>query len=47
MTGDVKIEEDLSLVDIEPVSTKKYKISCCRSYLTPKGRCYTCLEDKE
>lgn len=23
---------------------RKYNISCCRSYLTPKGRCYTCPE---
>ena len=23
---------------------KKFNISCCRSYLTPKGRCYTCPE---
>jgi len=27
---------------------RKFNISCCRSYLTPKGRCYTCpeLEDE-
>lgn len=23
---------------------RKFNISCCRSYLTPKGRCYTCPE---
>lgn len=32
-------------LDIEIVSNKTYKISCCRSYLTPKGRCYTCPEE--
>ncbi len=26
---------------------KKFNISCCRSYLTPKGRCYTCPELEE
>lgn len=31
--------------DIEPVSIKTFKISCCRSYMTPKGRCYTCPEE--
>ncbi len=31
--------------DIEIVKEKKYNISCCRSYLTPKGRCYTCPEE--
>ena len=23
---------------------RKFKITCCRSYLNPKGRCYTCPE---
>lgn len=23
---------------------RRFNISCCRSYLTPKGRCYTCPE---
>ncbi|MEK6939087.1 MAG: hypothetical protein AABX31_00010 [Nanoarchaeota archaeon] len=31
----------------EEVLGKKYNISCCRSYLTPKGRCYTCPELEE
>ncbi|MBI4147226.1 hypothetical protein HY494_01090 [Candidatus Woesearchaeota archaeon] len=26
---------------------RKFKITCCRSYLTPKGRCYTCSEIEE
>ena len=26
---------------------RKFKITCCRSYLTPKGRCYTCPELEE
>ncbi|MBI2103251.1 hypothetical protein HYT55_05385 [Candidatus Woesearchaeota archaeon] len=34
--------DDAMDADIEPVKIQKYKISCCRSYLTPKGRCYTC-----
>ncbi len=25
---------------------KEFKISCCRSFLTPKGRCYTCPEEQ-
>lgn len=40
-------EVDLDLIDTEQVSIKKYQISCCRSYLTPKGRCYTCPQDEE
>ena len=28
----------------DEVQEKKIKLSCCRSYLTPKGRCYTCPE---
>ena len=47
MVEEVEIDEDLSLIDIEPVSMKKFKISCCRSYMTPKGRCYTCPDDDE
>lgn len=23
---------------------KKFDISCCKSYLTPRGRCYSCPE---
>lgn len=32
----------------DELKEKKFNISCCRSYLTPKGRCYTCpeLEDE-
>ena len=32
-------------IDVEVIRVKKFKLSCCRSYLTPKGRCYTCPED--
>ena len=35
--------EDLT----EQERQKKFNISCCRSYLTPKGRCYTCPEMDE
>ncbi len=31
----------------EDLLEKRYNISCCRSYLTPKGRCYTCPELEE
>jgi hypothetical protein len=24
---------------------KEFKITCCKSYATPKGRCYTCPEE--
>ena len=34
-------------LDIEPVKTKHFNISCCRSYLTPNGRCYTCPEEND
>jgi len=33
-------------IEIEPVNEKGFKISCCRSYMTPKGRCYTCPEQE-
>ena len=33
--------------DVEAIQKKGYNISCCRSYLTPKGRCYTCPELEE
>ena len=39
-----RMDQD-DLLDIELVSNKIYKISCCRSYQTPKGRCYTCPEE--
>ncbi len=26
---------------------KKEKMSCCQSYLTSRGRCYSCVEDCE
>ncbi len=28
----------------DELTKKRFNISCCRSYLTPKGRCYTCPE---
>ncbi|MDP3733625.1 MAG: hypothetical protein Q8R37_00180 [Nanoarchaeota archaeon] len=30
--------------DIELVKKREFNVSCCRSYLTPKGRCFTCPE---
>jgi hypothetical protein len=30
--------------DLEIVKEKHFNVSCCRSYTTPKGRCYTCPE---
>jgi len=42
----------MKLIDMEEIKEeqeeqKKFNISCCRSYLTPKGRCYTCPEMDE
>lgn len=34
----------MRMEDLEPIKKRGYNISCCRSYLTPKGRCYTCPE---
>ncbi len=34
-------------MDDEIIERKGYNISCCRSYMSPKGRCYTCPEDLE
>ena len=34
--------DDFSEEDLETAEKKEYNISCCRSYLTPKGQCYTC-----
>jgi hypothetical protein len=33
--------------DIEIVKERIYKETCCKSYLTPKGRCYTCPFNKD
>ena len=38
------MEEEL---DIEKIEDRKFNISCCRSYMTPRGRCYSCPEDNE
>ena len=32
--------------DIEIVKKIIYKETCCESYKTPKGRCYTCPENR-
>lgn len=44
MQREGSMNEDL-LQDLKTVGKIKFKISCCKSYLTPKGRCYTCPED--
>lgn len=31
--------------ELDQIMVKKFKVSCCRSYLSPKGRCYSCPED--
>lgn len=35
-------EEQLFLEDLQDIKEKKFNISCCRSYLTTRGRCYSC-----
>ncbi len=25
---------------------KKFKLSCCKSYATPRGRCYSCPNEE-
>ena len=40
------MENEAEEVDIEVVKKKEFKISCCRSYMTPKGRCYTCPDQE-
>ena len=32
---------------MEEVIVTKHKLSCCKSYTTPKGRCYTCPDEEE
>ena len=27
------------------IEQKEYNISCCKSYRTPRGRCYSCPEE--
>ena len=36
--------DDIDFADLEVISLKVQKTTCCRSYLLPKGRCYTCPE---
>ena len=36
----------MSRVDIEVVSLRGERTSCCKSYLGTKGRCYNCVEMK-
>ena len=38
---------DLDDFSILEVKKKNFKDSCCHSYLTLKGRCYTCPEEDE
>ena len=38
------MDESILIREIE--IKKDFKISCCRSFLTPKGRCYTCPEEQ-
>lgn len=33
--------------DYEIIISKSNNLSCCKSYTTPKGRCYTCPEQEE
>ncbi|MBI2572852.1 hypothetical protein HYV86_03255 [Candidatus Woesearchaeota archaeon] len=35
---------DIVDITIKPISDKAIT-SCCKSYLTTKGRCYTCPQD--
>ena len=36
---------DFDFEDLKFVTTRSPKMSCCRSYLSPKGRCYTCPDE--
>jgi len=38
--------EDFSALDLTDLKKKRFKDSCCHSYLTPKGRCFTCPEEQ-
>jgi len=33
--------------DLEEIKIRQFKLSCCQSYLTPKGRCFSCPEHLE
>jgi len=33
--------------DIKSAKPIKYKLSCCKSYLLPRGRCYSCPEGRD
>jgi len=39
--------EEIDLEDLKTAQSKQFNISCCRSYLTPRGRCYSCPEEVE
>ncbi|MBI2665133.1 hypothetical protein HYX12_00750 [Candidatus Woesearchaeota archaeon] len=41
---DSSLSEDIKDLENSFIK-KKEKTSCCHSYLTPKGRCYTCPGD--
>lgn len=36
--------DDIDFADLEIISLKVQKTTCCRSYLLSKGRCYICPE---
>jgi hypothetical protein len=38
--------DDFSVLDLTDLKKKRFKDSCCHSYLTPKGRCFTCPEEQ-
>ena len=37
--------EDFSVLDLTELKKRKFNDSCCHSYLTTKGRCFTCPEE--
>ncbi len=36
--------DDIDFEDLKIIIPKEIKTTCCKSYLTPKGRCFTCFE---
>ncbi len=40
----MKLQDMKHAIQENEIKEKIVEISCCRSYLTPKGRCYTCPE---
>ena len=41
---DMDEEFELTADDLQEINTRKFNISCCRSYLTTRGRCFSCPE---